>query len=57
MSVMLVRNINQDEARSIVEKVFSKCYKDLEPFGRIPRRGSRDPEKMLAEGTMYGYCN
>lgn len=57
MSVMLVRNVTQEEAKSIVDKVFHKCYKDLEPFGRIPRSGSRDPEKMIAEAALYGYCD
>jgi len=57
MSVMLVRNITQEEAMEAVEKVFSRCYRDLEPFGRIPRKGSRDHERILSEATLYGYCD
>jgi len=57
MSIMMVRNIDETKARSIVDSVFSRCYADKEPFGRIPRGNSRDPERMLAEGEMYGYCN
>ena len=57
MSIMMVRNINEAKARSVVDRVFARCYADKEPFGRIPRGNSRDPERMLAEGAVYGYCN
>lgn len=57
MSVMLVREISEAEARRVVDRVFDRCYADREPFGRIPRRNSRDPHLMLAEGELYGYCN
>ena len=57
MSVMLVRNIDETEARRVVDRVFTRCYADKEPFGRIPRRGSQDPRRMYDEGAMYGYCN
>ncbi|KAI0207175.1 Mitochondrial inner membrane protease ATP23 [Lamellibrachia satsuma] len=57
MSIVMVRNVEEEEARKVVDKVFTKCHNDLEPFGRIPRRKSRDPERMLAEGYFYGYCN
>jgi len=57
MSIMMVRNIEEAKARGVVDRVFSRCYADREPFGRIPRANSRDPERMLAEGTLYGYCN
>ena len=56
MTMMMVRNIDQQQAQSIVDRVFSRCYADREPFGRIPRSNSRDPDRMLAEGTLYGYC-
>ena len=57
MSIMMVRDIDEAKARSVVDKVFSCCYADREPFGRIPRGNSCDPERMLAEGKLYGYCN
>ena len=57
MSVLMVRDVELEKATKIVDKVFDKCYADLEPFGRIPRRNSRDPQRMLAEGRMYGYYN
>ena len=52
---MLVRDIKQEEAKKVVNKVFERCYKDLEPFGRIARSRSNDPYRFLAEGSMYGY--
>jgi inner membrane protease ATP23 len=57
MSVMLARNVDEQKARSVVDHVFTRCYADREPFGRIPRHGSRDPERMFAEGSLYGYCD
>ena len=57
MSIMMVRDIDEAKARSVVDRVFSRCYADREPFGRIPRGNSRDPERMLAEGRLYGYCD
>ena len=57
MSVMLVREVKESEARRVVDSVFERCYNDREPFGRIPRRNSRDPRLMMAEGSLYGYCN
>lgn len=56
-SVLWVRDIDEAEATRVVEKVFDKCYNDLEPFGRIPRRKSRDPQRSFNEGYLYGYCN
>jgi len=57
MSIMMVRNIDEAQARGAVDRVFSRCYADKEPFGRIPRGNSRDPERMLAEAAMLGYCS
>jgi len=57
MSIMMVRNVDETTARSVVDRVFSRCYADREPFGRIPRGNSRDPARMLAEGTLLGYCD
>ena len=57
MSVLMVRNVSMAEATAAVEKVFEKCYADLEPLGRRPRKGSRDGERALSEGSLYGYVN
>ena len=54
-SVILVRNVTEKEANDIVDKVFNKCYNDLEPFGRRLRSFARDDEKSLKEGVLYGY--
>lgn len=55
MSVLAVRKITRDEAIEAVERVFPKCYADLEPIGRRIRRNSRDMHKAYMEGPMYGY--
>lgn len=54
-SMMAVRTITREQAAAIVERVFPKCYADLEPVGRRIRRNSGDMQKAYFEGTMYGY--
>ena len=36
-SVRVIKGVPQSEALKIVENVFSKCYKDLEPIGRVTK--------------------
>lgn len=55
MSVLAVRNVTRDEAVDAVERVFPKCYADLEPIGRRIRRNSTDMQKAYLEGAFYGY--
>lgn len=55
MSVLAVRNVTREEAVDAVERVFPKCYADLEPIGRRIRRNSKDMHKAYMEGPMYGY--
>lgn len=55
MSVLAVRNVTKDEAIDAVERVFPRCYADLEPIGRRIRRNSPDIKKAYLEGPMYGY--
>lgn len=54
-SVLSVRQVELEEAVAVVNKVFPKCYADLEPIGRRVRRNSRDMEKAYVEGYLYGY--
>ncbi|XP_063400216.1 mitochondrial inner membrane protease ATP23 homolog [Mytilus trossulus] len=54
-SVLLVRNVTMDEAATVVDKVFDKCYADLEPVGRIPRKYTRDAYLSFIEGRTHGY--
>ncbi|XP_022912457.1 mitochondrial inner membrane protease ATP23 homolog [Onthophagus taurus] len=54
-SVLAVRNVTKEEARDAVERVFSKCYNDLEPVGRRLRRNSNDMFKAFDEGYLFGY--
>lgn len=53
MSVLAVRNVTRDEAIAAVERVFPRCYADLEPIGRRIRRNSKDMHKAYMEGPMY----
>nr|CAD7399504.1 unnamed protein product [Timema poppensis] len=54
-SVIAVRNVTPEEARAAVERVFPKCYADLEPVGRRIRRNSNDMHRAYFEGPLYGY--
>ncbi|XP_035436499.1 mitochondrial inner membrane protease ATP23 homolog [Spodoptera frugiperda] len=54
-SVLAVRQIGMKEAVDIIEKVFPKCYEDLEPIGRRIRRNSDDMLKAFKEAAYYGY--
>lgn len=54
-SVLAVRNVSQIEAMRAIERVFPKCYPDLEPIGRRLRRNSADIERAYAEGYYYGF--
>lgn len=55
LSVMAVRKVSEPEARAVVDKVFDKCYNDLEPIGRRIRRNSLDMHKAYMERFAYGY--
>jgi len=55
MSIMLARAVDEATATAAVERVFDKCYNDLEPFGRIPKTRTRDYEMAMEEGVYYGY--
>nr|CAG4642008.1 EOG090X0CKN [Eurycercus lamellatus] len=55
-SVMAVRaNMTEAEAKAAVDRVFDKCYNDLEPIGRRVRRNSTDMFRAYSERTNYGY--
>lgn len=54
-SVLAVRQIGKKEAVDIIEKVFPKCYADLEPIGRRIRRNSEDMTRAFKEAAYYGY--
>ncbi|XP_064473963.1 mitochondrial inner membrane protease ATP23 homolog [Ornithodoros turicata] len=57
MSVMAVKDVSQEVARAAVDRVFDKCYNDLEPLGRRLRRNSADMEKAYRERYHYGYTD
>jgi len=54
-SVLAVRKMPLDDAIEVIERVFPKCYNDLEPVGRRIRRNSTDMHKAYLEGPYYGY--
>lgn len=54
-SVLAVRKVSKEEAFEAVERVFSKCYRDLEPIGRRIKANSNDDKRAYAEGFLYGY--
>jgi len=54
-SVMAVRNVSEEVARAAVNKVFDRCYQDLEPIGRRIRRNSEDMVRAYNERCNYGY--
>ncbi|EFA00208.1 Mitochondrial inner membrane protease ATP23 homolog-like Protein [Tribolium castaneum] len=54
-SILATRNVSTEEAVDAIERVFPKCYRDLEPVGRRIRRNSDDMYKAYTEGFYYGY--
>ncbi|KAK8721584.1 hypothetical protein OTU49_012790 [Cherax quadricarinatus] len=54
-SVMAIRRIDEAEARAVVDRVFDKCYNDLEPIGRRIRRNSLDMYKAYQDRYAFGY--
>ncbi|PAA56639.1 hypothetical protein BOX15_Mlig023839g2, partial [Macrostomum lignano] len=61
-SVLTVRRIEQAEAETAVNRVFDRCYADLEPFGRRPlppdplERAELGSAQLAAkEAKFYGY--
>ena len=54
-SVMAVRNVSEQVAMAAVNKVFAKCYSDMEPIGRRVRRKSTDAIRAYNERINYGY--
>lgn len=54
ISILMGRNIDEPEANKVVDRVFQRCYNDMEPFGRRIR-GYLDEEMSLKEGLIYGY--
>jgi mitochondrial inner membrane protease ATP23 len=54
-SVLAVRKVTPNEAIDAIERVFPRCYNDLEPIGRRLRRNSNDMHKAYMEAPIYGY--
>lgn len=56
-SVLAVRKVTAEEALDAVNRVFDKCYNDLEPIGRRVRRNSTDMQRAYLEAPLYGYSH
>ncbi|KAF8792632.1 mitochondrial inner membrane protease ATP23 homolog [Argiope bruennichi] len=54
-SVVAVRDLTEEEAKAAMNRVFTKCYNDLEPLGRRLRRNSNDIARIYRERYLYGY--
>ena len=55
-SLVAVRpNADKRKMWEIVDRVFDKCYNDLEPIGRRVRRNSGDMNRAFRERFHYGY--
>ncbi|KAF7282975.1 hypothetical protein GWI33_001609 [Rhynchophorus ferrugineus] len=54
-SILAARNISKLDAIDAIERVFDRCYNDLEPIGRRIRRNSLDMHRAFDEGYYYGY--
>nr|XP_037281591.1 mitochondrial inner membrane protease ATP23 homolog [Rhipicephalus microplus] len=54
-SIVVARGVSQEEARSAVDRIFDKCYNDLEPVGRRIRRNSPHMQWAYRERYHYGY--
>lgn len=48
-------NLSEDDARTIIDKVFPYCYNDLEPVGRRLRHKTTDGDRAYHDGQHYGY--
>ncbi|XP_045608980.1 mitochondrial inner membrane protease ATP23 homolog isoform X2 [Procambarus clarkii] len=55
LSVMAVRQVSEKVAREAVDRVFDRCYNDLEPIGRRIRRNSLDMHKAYMDRYAFGY--
>ncbi|EZA53866.1 mitochondrial inner membrane protease ATP23 homolog isoform X2 [Ooceraea biroi] len=55
LSIMNVHKVSDEVASAAIERVFTKCYNDLEPIGRRLRRNSEDMPRAYAEAFLYGY--
>ncbi len=52
--MLAVRNVTRQEAEAVVDKVFDKCYNDLEPFGR--RIWTREAATLArTDAHLFGY--
>lgn len=54
-SVMAVKNVSRYQAMAAVERVFPKCYADLEPIGRRLKRSPADARRAYNDSNRRMY--
>lgn len=55
LSMMAARNCSQEDGLAAIDRVFDRCYNDLEPIGRRPRGSKVDIELACEEAMNLGY--
>ena len=53
-SLIKAKFVEESVANAAVDRVFKKCYNDLEPYGRRARN-ARDIELAHSERYLFGY--
>lgn len=53
--MLAVRDVTFEQAKEAVEKVFDRCYADLEPIGRRVKGKRIDYDLAYAEAFLMGY--
>uniref|UniRef100_A0A0A9YWB9 Mitochondrial inner membrane protease ATP23 n=2 Tax=Lygus hesperus TaxID=30085 RepID=A0A0A9YWB9_LYGHE len=54
ISIVAVRDVSAELAAEAVDRVFDRCYQDMEPIGRRVKN-YEDATRAYAEGFLYGY--
>ncbi len=54
-SVMAVRDVTKEQAMEAIDRVFDRCYNDLEPFGRRFIFHEYEIPLATADGHLFGF--
>lgn len=55
-SVVAVRNVSKTQAMEAIERVFPKCYADLEPIGRRLKKTPKDAMRAYRDNQrIYNF--
>lgn len=58
-SILGVRNVSREEAEAALDRVFDRCYADLEPAGIRPKKRTyqEDCRRAFQDAKYYGYVD